>query len=264
MVDLFVVRIIDLLTDGMVDLFVFVSTDRTVQYKLNAQFLRLFGVYSDVNDAHRAGANRLKKTKCPFKPDWRPTENKRSHVPEAETLRRPQTCRREGQICWIPRVYEKDGAEGIHNFLKGGARTTAQELRIPLEEAEDCINDLLEMETEELDPSREAKVIAAYQEMVGQWDKDVKPIQKVIEVEPETDDQSLSEECMKRRQTNRSWRWKSRSRSNAAASPRSFRRGTKSRKCALFWLKRLIARRRSLKLRTMMQKIRPAYCCRNL
>ena len=61
MVDLFVVRIIDLLTDGKVDLFVFVSTDRTAQYKLNAQFLRLFGLHSDVKDAHRAGANRLKK-----------------------------------------------------------------------------------------------------------------------------------------------------------------------------------------------------------
>ena len=43
----------------MVDLFVLVSTDRTVQYKLNAQFLRLFGLHSDVNDVHRAGANRL-------------------------------------------------------------------------------------------------------------------------------------------------------------------------------------------------------------
>ena len=32
---------------------------RTVQYKLNAQSLRLFGLHSDVNDAHRAGANRL-------------------------------------------------------------------------------------------------------------------------------------------------------------------------------------------------------------
>ena len=31
----------------------------TVQYKLNAQSLRLFGLHSDVNDAHRAGANRL-------------------------------------------------------------------------------------------------------------------------------------------------------------------------------------------------------------
>ena len=63
MVDSFVVRIIDLLTDGMVDFFVFVSTDRSVQYKLNAQFLRLFCVHSDVNDAHRAGANRLKNKK---------------------------------------------------------------------------------------------------------------------------------------------------------------------------------------------------------
>ena len=31
----------------------------TVQYKLNAQSLRLFGLHSDVSDAHRAGANRL-------------------------------------------------------------------------------------------------------------------------------------------------------------------------------------------------------------
>ena len=36
-------------------------TDRTVQYKLNAQSLRLFGLHRDVNDAHRAGANRLQK-----------------------------------------------------------------------------------------------------------------------------------------------------------------------------------------------------------
>ena len=35
------------------------STDKTVQYKLNAQSLRLFGLHRDVNDAHRAGANRL-------------------------------------------------------------------------------------------------------------------------------------------------------------------------------------------------------------
>ena len=34
-------------------------TDRTVQYKLNAQSLRLFGLHRDVNDAHRASANRL-------------------------------------------------------------------------------------------------------------------------------------------------------------------------------------------------------------
>ena len=35
------------------------NSDRTVQYKLNAQSLRLFGLHSDMNDAHRAGANRL-------------------------------------------------------------------------------------------------------------------------------------------------------------------------------------------------------------
>ena len=34
-------------------------TDRTVQYKLNAQSLRLFGLHRDVTDAHRAGAKRL-------------------------------------------------------------------------------------------------------------------------------------------------------------------------------------------------------------
>ena len=38
-------------------------TDRTVQYKLNAQSLRLFGLHRDVNDAHRVGANRLQKNK---------------------------------------------------------------------------------------------------------------------------------------------------------------------------------------------------------
>ena len=35
------------------------NSGRTVQYKLNAQSLRLFGLHSDVNDAHRARANRL-------------------------------------------------------------------------------------------------------------------------------------------------------------------------------------------------------------
>ena len=35
------------------------KSGKTVQYKLNAQSLRLFGLHSDVNDAHRVGANRL-------------------------------------------------------------------------------------------------------------------------------------------------------------------------------------------------------------
>ena len=40
------------------------NSGRTVQCKLNAQFLRLFGLH-DVNDAHRAGANRLQNNKSP-------------------------------------------------------------------------------------------------------------------------------------------------------------------------------------------------------
>ena len=43
--------------------FLTTHSGRTVQYKLNAQSLRLFGLHSDVNDAHRAGANRLQKNK---------------------------------------------------------------------------------------------------------------------------------------------------------------------------------------------------------
>ena len=39
------------------------NSGRTVQYKLNAQSLRLFGLHSDVNDANRAGANRLQNKK---------------------------------------------------------------------------------------------------------------------------------------------------------------------------------------------------------
>ena len=39
--------------------FQFENSGRTVQYELNAQSLRLFGLHSDVKDAHRAGANRL-------------------------------------------------------------------------------------------------------------------------------------------------------------------------------------------------------------
>ena len=39
------------------------SKDRKVQYKLNAQSLRLFGLHRDVNDTHRAGANRLQNNK---------------------------------------------------------------------------------------------------------------------------------------------------------------------------------------------------------
>ena len=40
----------------------------TVQYKLNAQSLRLFGLHSDVNDAHRAAANRFQHRTKKMKP----------------------------------------------------------------------------------------------------------------------------------------------------------------------------------------------------
>ena len=42
------------------------NSGRTVQYKLNAQSLRLFGLHSDVNDAHRADANRLQNKNKTF------------------------------------------------------------------------------------------------------------------------------------------------------------------------------------------------------
>ena len=40
-------------------IFLRTNSDSAEQYKLNAQSLRLFSVHDDVNDAHRAGANRL-------------------------------------------------------------------------------------------------------------------------------------------------------------------------------------------------------------
>ena len=64
---------VDLLPGGMVDLIfdtmhicLFDVRERNsgcaVQYKLSAQSLRLFNLDDDVNDAHRAGANRLQNT----------------------------------------------------------------------------------------------------------------------------------------------------------------------------------------------------------
>ena len=112
--------------------------------------------------------NNNNKSPFPFKPDWRPTENKRSHDSEAETLRRAgDSDKYAGFPALTKEVLEtgcKYGAEGFQNFLKGVVRKMAQELRIPFEEARG----------------------------LGQWDKDMLPMQQVIEVEPETDEQSLS------------------------------------------------------------------------
>ena len=61
-------------------------TDRTVQYKLNAQSLRLFGLHRDVNDAHRAGANRLQNKKTNQDDD----KGKKSH--NETCFQDPQSC----------------------------------------------------------------------------------------------------------------------------------------------------------------------------
>ena len=74
----------------------------------------------------------------------------------------------------------------------------------------------------------------------------MKPMQQVIEVEPETDDQSPSEE---EQETPPDEPFVAveipEQEHSAAASLRSLRRGTKSRKCAPFWLKRLRVWRRT-------------------
>ena len=60
------------------------------------------------------------------------------------------------------------GAEGIQNFLKGEARKMAKELRFPIEEAEDCINNLLEMEREGLDRSKSDRCLPGHGNAAGQ------------------------------------------------------------------------------------------------
>ena len=68
------------------------STDRTVQYKLNAQSLRLFGLHRDVNDAHRASANRLQNKNKQVKRKVSPEEQKgpkRGPFPSRKTDRLP-------------------------------------------------------------------------------------------------------------------------------------------------------------------------------
>ena len=57
------------------------NSGRTVQYKLNAQSLRLFGLHSDVNDAHRAEANRL-QNKTKSVPSRKPLSVARCMVPD--------------------------------------------------------------------------------------------------------------------------------------------------------------------------------------
>ena len=72
------------------------STCRTVQYKLNAQSLRLFGLHGDVNDAHRAGANRLQNEnkQNQLQTPQRSTRQQRSPCP----LNRDSYCEQSNQI----------------------------------------------------------------------------------------------------------------------------------------------------------------------
>ena len=56
------------------------NSGSAVQYKLHAQFLRLFSLHDDVNDAHRAGANRLQNNKL---------EMQDGHLAETQQSLRP-------------------------------------------------------------------------------------------------------------------------------------------------------------------------------
>ena len=86
------------------------NSSRTVQYKLNAQSLRLFGLHSDVNDAHRAGANRLQN------------KNKQQRAGFVRRVMRRQRC----QVCrmqvitswWCMRI--RTTGEGLGKRKGGG------------------------------------------------------------------------------------------------------------------------------------------------
>ena len=80
-----IARFVDLLTDGMVFFCLSLNSGRTVQYKHNAQFLRLFGLHGDVNDAHRAGANRFQNKQTTT------TNNNNTHNHHQQQSQSPST-----------------------------------------------------------------------------------------------------------------------------------------------------------------------------
>ena len=90
----------DLLTDGMVDFVWVLNSGGTVQYKLDAQSLRLFGHHGDVNDAQPAGANRLQNNKT------RPLTILQHLRKESSHLLRSDT--------WGTHVHAVDGAPFLH------------------------------------------------------------------------------------------------------------------------------------------------------
>ena len=78
------------------------------KYRLNAQYLRLFGLHRDVNDAHRAGANRLqnKKTSLDIKTafdeaqdrgTWQKSEKAKTPMGEIISALLRQMCGLEGK-----------------------------------------------------------------------------------------------------------------------------------------------------------------------
>ena len=75
------------------------------KYKLNAQSLRLIGLHSDVNDAHRAGANRLTRTVPIRERIWIDIESGAQSDQAYPVAKRLNTLLRHGEL---PR--EEDGA----------------------------------------------------------------------------------------------------------------------------------------------------------
>ena len=77
------------------------NSGRTEQYKLNAQSLRLFGLHCDVNDAHRAGANRLQNKETKSSPVPRVTEPLKAAVPSQIGRLVQSSPKASERDCWV-------------------------------------------------------------------------------------------------------------------------------------------------------------------
>ena len=91
-------------------------TDRTVTYKLNAQSLRLFGLHRDVNDAHRASANRL-QNKNKLRPKISSDVPRDASRNWKQSAQPNQSCsRRRGSGCgiWRPPAVQKNRQLRLH------------------------------------------------------------------------------------------------------------------------------------------------------
>ena len=95
-------------------------TDRTVvQYKLNAQSLRLFGPHTDVNDAHRAGANCL--------------QNKQTSKRTMFVARAPEPLRTLLQLNSQSRSTFLEIRQAINQYLKAGKEFELMERDDPVD-----------------------------------------------------------------------------------------------------------------------------------